>query len=97
MTRTIHAILMFAMLAALSASAAVYRFEVDGFGLGDEIWGEYPFGMDSSRMVPPDPDAPPGYEITYPEPPGTDSLTWRHRRSGLAVRTCLSCPDRVLS
>lgn len=95
MMRTIHAVLVAGILAALSAQAAVYRFEVTGGGLGTGNWAT--FLINSSWIVPAEPSAPPGYEITYPDPVGTDSLTWRNRQAGYAVRTCLSCSNRGLS
>lgn len=78
-----------AAFCAASVGAAEYRFEVLNSGIGGSSWALV--FIDSSFMVDKDSSAPAGYEITYPEPVGTDSLTWRNRRDGLVGRTCVSC------
>lgn len=82
-----------AAFCAASVGAAEYRFEVQGSGTSFNNWAIT--GFDSTNMVPAEPEAPAGWEVSYPAPPGSDSVTLRHRQEGLRGRTCLSCTSGV--
>jgi hypothetical protein len=76
---------------AASAGAAEYRFDVYGvesLGLPSE-WADIP--SITSLSFPPDTAGPAGVQVSYPSVPGTDSMTWRVPRTGIAGRSCLSC------